>query len=93
MFQITRRWIVVQPLIISPPLGLGDLLFFLRRPTIHLSVCLFVCNSDANLRKITTYNPTVYLVNDNVHTNFGLNKSIRSQDIEDKLDFDGNEGL
>ena len=28
------------------------------------------------------YNPNVDLVNDNVYTKFGLNKSIRSKDIE-----------
>ena len=28
------------------------------------------------------YNPNVDLVNDNVYTKFGLNKSIHSQDIE-----------
>ena len=38
-------------------------------------------NSVANLRKMTIYNPKIYLVNDNVYTNFGLNKSIHSQDI------------
>ena len=30
------------------------------------------------------YNPNVDLVNDNVYTKFGLNKSIRSQDSEKK---------
>ena len=39
------------------------------------------CNSVANLRKITIYYNKVDLVNDNVYTKFGLNKSIRSQDI------------
>ena len=42
---------------------------------------------------MTIYNSNVYLVNDNVYTNIGLNKSIRSQDIENKLNSDGNEGL
>ena len=31
---------------------------------------------------MTVYNPNIDLVNDNVYTKFGLNKSIRSQDIE-----------
>ena len=31
---------------------------------------------------MTIYNPNIDLVNDNVYTKFGLNKSIRSQDIE-----------
>ena len=50
-------------------------------------------NSVANLRKMTIYNPNVDLVNDNMYTKLGLNKSIRSQDIENKLNYDGNEGL
>ena len=63
MFQINRRLIVFQTLIISPPLELGDVLFFPRRPTVSLSVC----NSVANLQKMTIYNPNVYLVNDNIY--------------------------
>ena len=38
------------------------------------------------------YNPNIDLVNDNVYTKFGLNKSIRSQDIERKLNSDVNQG-
>ena len=49
-------------------------------------------NSVANLRKIRIYNPNVDLVNDNVYTKFGPNKSIRSQDIEQKLNSDFNQG-
>ena len=45
-------------------------------------------NSDANLRKMTLYNTNVDLVNDNVYTKFGLNRSIRFQDIEQKLNYD-----
>ena len=33
-------------------------------------------------KKMTIYNPNIDLVNDNVYTNFGLNKSICSQNIE-----------
>ena len=33
---------------------------------------------------MTIYNPNVDLVNDTVYTKFGLNKSIRCQDIEKK---------
>ena len=51
------------------------------------------CNSVANLRKMKIYNPNVDLVNDNVYTKVSLNKSIRSKDIENKLNSDGNEGL
>ena len=39
-------------------------------------------NSVANLRKTTIYNKNTDLVNDDVHTKFGLILSIRSQDIE-----------
>ena len=41
-------------------------------------------NYVANLRKKKIYNTNVDLVNDNVYTKFGLNLSIRSQDIEQK---------
>ena len=46
----------------------------------------------ANLRKITIYNTKVDLVDDNVFTKFGLNRSIRFQDIEQKLNSDVNQG-
>ena len=39
-------------------------------------------NSLANLRKTTIYYTKVDLVDDNVYTKFGLNRSIRFQDIE-----------
>ena len=45
-------------------------------------------NSVANLRKTMIYNTNIDLVNDNVHTKFGLNLSIRFQDIEQKLNSD-----
>ena len=38
------------------------------------------------------YNTNVDLVNDNVYTKFGLDKSILSQDIEQKLNSDVNQG-
>ena len=37
------------------------------------------------------YNTNVDLVNDNVYTKFGLNRSIRFQDIEQKLNSDVNQ--
>ena len=49
-------------------------------------------NSVANLRKMRVSNPNVDLVNDNVYTKFGPNKSIWSQDIEQKLNSDFNQG-
>ena len=42
------------------------------------------CNSVANLQKTKIYNTNIDLVNDNVYTKFGLNLSIRSQNIEQK---------
>ena len=50
------------------------------------------CNSVANLQKTTIYNTNIDLVNDNVYTKFGLNWSIRFQDIEQKLNSDVNRG-
>ena len=50
-------------------------------------------NSVANLRKTIIYNTNLDLVNDNVYTKFGLNMSIRSQDIEQKPNSDVNQGL
>ena len=49
-------------------------------------------NSVANLRKTKIYNTNLELVTDNVYTNFGLILSIRSQDIEQKPNFDVNQG-
>ena len=44
------------------------------------------------LRKTKTYNTNVDLVDDNVYTKFGLNRSIRSQEIEQKPNSDANQG-
>ena len=49
-------------------------------------------NSVANLRNTKIYNTNLDLVTDNVYTNFGLILSIRSQDIEQKPNFDVNQG-
>ena len=49
-------------------------------------------NSVANLRKTKIYNTNLDLVTDNVYTNFGLILSIRSQYIEQKPNFDINQG-
>ena len=49
-------------------------------------------NSFAILRKTIIYNTNIDLVNDNVYTKFGLNWSIRLQDIEQKLNSDVNQG-
>ena len=49
-------------------------------------------NSLANLRKTTIYNTKVDLVDDNVFTKFGFNRSIRFKDIEQKLNSDVNQG-
>ena len=49
-------------------------------------------NSVAHLRKTMIYKTNVDLVNDNVYTKFGFNRSIRFQDIEQKLNSDLNQG-
>ena len=49
-------------------------------------------NSVANLRKTKIYNTNLDLVTNSVYRNFGLNLSIRSQDIEQKPIFDVNQG-
>ena len=49
-------------------------------------------NSVANLQKTKINNTILDLVTDNVYTNFGLNLSIRSQDVEQKPNFDVNQG-
>ena len=49
-------------------------------------------NSVANLRKTTIYDTNIDLVNDNVYKKFGLNRSFRFQDIEQKLKSDVNQG-
>ena len=49
-------------------------------------------NSVANLRKTMIYITNFDLVNDNVYTKFGLNRSKRFQDIEQKLNSDVNQG-
>ena len=48
--------------------------------------------SVANLRKTKIYDTNLDLVTDYVYTNFGLILSIRSQDIEQKPNFDVNQG-
>ena len=49
--------------------------------------------SVANLQKTKIYNTNLDIVTDNyVYTNFGLILSIRSQDIEQKSNFDVNQG-
>ena len=49
-------------------------------------------NSFANLRKTMIYNTNIDLVNDYVYTKFGLNQTISFQDIEQKPNFDVNQG-
>ena len=72
-----------------------------------VSICLFVFKilsknqiltsikgrySVANLRKTMINITNIDLVDDNVYTKFGLNRSIRFQDIEQKLNSDINQG-
>ena len=49
-------------------------------------------NSVANLRKTMIYDTNIDFVNNNVYTKFGHNRSIRLQDIEQKLNSDINQG-
>ena len=49
-------------------------------------------NSVAFLRKTKINNTKLDLVTDNVYTNFRLNLSIHSQDVEQKPHFDVNQG-
>ena len=46
----------------------------------------------ANLQKTMIYITNLDIVNDYVYTKFGLNRSIRFQDIEQKLNSDVNQG-
>ena len=48
-------------------------------------------NSVANFRKTMIYDTNIDLVNENVYINFGLNRSICCQDIEQKLNSDVNQ--
>ena len=48
--------------------------------------------SVANLRKTMIFDTNIDLVNDNVYTKYGINRSIRFQDIEQKLNSDDNQG-
>ena len=50
-------------------------------------------NSIVNLRKTKIYITNVDLVNENVYKKFGLNLSIRSQDMEQKPNSDVNQGM
>ena len=50
------------------------------------------CNSVTNLRKTMINDTNIDLVNDNVNTKFGLYRSIRFQNIEQKLNSDVNQG-
>ena len=50
-------------------------------------------NPNSYAKKTKIYNTNVDIVNDNVYTKFGLNLSIRCQDMEQKPDSDVNQGL
>ena len=49
-------------------------------------------NTVANLRKTMIYDTKIDLVNDNMYTKFGLNRSIRFENIERKLNSNVNQG-
>ena len=63
-----------------------------QKPNYELNQGPYVTLNIANLRKTMIYNTNLDLVNDNVYTNVGLNRSIRHQDIEKKLNSDINQG-
>ena len=58
----------------------------------HVLTSIKDLNSVVNLHKTKIYNTNVDLVNDNVYTKFGLNLSIRSQEIDQKPKSDANQG-
>ena len=58
----------------------------------HILTTIKGRNSVANLQKTKINNTNLDLVTDNVYTNFLLNLSIRSQDVEQKPNFDVNQG-
>ena len=49
-------------------------------------------NSVENLRNLTVHNPNLDTINVNVYTKFGKIRSICSQDIERKQNFEINQG-
>ena len=64
-----------------------------RKPTSNaILTSIKGCNSVANLRTMTLYNPNLDLINVNVYTKFGLIRSIGSPDIERKRNPDMNQG-
>ena len=68
-------------------------LFFLKILTKNqILTTIKARNSVANLRKTMIFDTNIDLVNDNVYTKFGINRSIRFQDIEQKLNSDDNQG-
>ena len=68
-------------------------LFFLKiLSKNHILMSIKDCYSVANYRKTMIYHTNIDLVNDNVHTKFGLNRPINFQDIEQKLNSDVNQG-
>ena len=68
-------------------------LFFLKILTKNqILTSIKARNSVANLRKTMIFDTNIDLVNDNVYTKFGINPSIRFQDIEQKLNSDDNQG-
>ena len=68
-------------------------LFFLKILTKNqILTSIKARNSVANLRKTMIFDTNIDFVNDNVYTKFGINRSIRFQDIELKLNSDDNQG-
>ena len=61
-----------------------------QKPNSDINQGPYLCCKFAKKKKI--YNTDVDLVNDNVYTKFGLNRSICFQDIEQKLNSDVSQG-
>ena len=85
LLQICEKQLFTIPmLILSMMTSVQNLVLFCRLVLKKNQILTSIKghNSVANSRKTKIYNTYVELVNDYVYTKFGLNLSIRSQDIE-----------
>ena len=74
--------------------NLGSICLFFLKILSKNRILASIKNRDsvANLRKTMIYDTNIDLVSDNVYTKFGLNQSIRFQDIEEKQNSDVSQG-
>ena len=68
-------------------------MFTLSGDNVQYQPLLSTFNEKSKIKKYDKLQSNIDLVNDNVYTNFGLNKSIRSQDTEQKPNSDVYQGL